>query len=336
MVPLSDEYAYLRGWLKDVGFPKSAKAVVAGLEKVLQPDGPDKTQVKALEDLRKACAPGFLSSALGTKSTREADALLKLASDEKGMNMRVAVLKTARHLHLVAERGGHCLWVLALPRSYKDWAGYEFAGIDRSKLRAKLLDIDEYWAASERKLMAQSSQTCVRWAHRAMALLAGDAADIDPLVRRWFADEDTTDDDVKAMKAKLLDGFKKIASAADSGRMIFAENPGARGGKNEKDEAFVYIGERLNVVYIESDFFGTKNVLSGAKNWARIVVHELSHTQVGTDDVPGRYAWGGLQPWKGGFSSAQAMTNADSWAFFCADCNGELTEGDRARVLKKT
>jgi hypothetical protein len=36
----------------------------------------------------------------------------------------------------------------------------------------------------------------------------------------------------------------------------------------------------------------------------------------------------------GGFPSADAIVNAESWAFFCADAAGALTDGDRQSALQ--
>ena len=186
--------------------------------------------------------------------------------------------------------------------------------------------------------LASSSQTALKWANKAQAICSETkgvgAEKAGELVKRWFADEDTTDEDIAKYKKTLAEGFKKIAVAASSARLIFTDNPIDRGGEFEESEAYVW-GDRLNVVYIESDFFGHENLLSGPTNWARIVVHELSHLKLNTVDVPGRYAWGGIMPHKGGFPASKAITNADSWAWFCADCNSALTEKNRLDALKK-
>ena len=93
---------------------------------------------------------------------------------------------------------------------------------------------------------------------------------------------------------------------------------------------------------IEGDFFGTKNTLTGMTNWARIIVHELSHRMLKTDDVEThgdpRYAWHprGIGPMKGSFSTAQAMKNADNWGWFAADAAGELSQKNRNDALVRS
>ena len=55
----------------------------------------------------------------------------------------------------------------------------------------------------------------------------------------------------------------------------------------------------------------------------------------GTEDVKignARYAWYGIGP-HSGFPGSAAVRNADSWAFFCADCAGVLLEAERNKAL---
>jgi hypothetical protein len=64
------------------------------------------------------------------------------------------------------------------------------------------------------------------------------------------------------------------------------------------------------------------------------LVHELSHLKVFTADERYRHARDattgnrlGLRPGGDpGFTMAQALNNADSWAFFAADCAGALSK----------
>ena len=67
-------------------------------------------------------------------------------------------------------------------------------------------------------------------------------------------------------------------------------------------------------------------------NWTRIVVHELSHLISGTVDHDDRYAHSGIGV-HAGFPASKAINNADSWAFFAADCAGVLTDGNRLKAL---
>jgi hypothetical protein len=91
----------------------------------------------------------------------------------------------------------------------------------------------------------------------------------------------------------------------------------------------------MPAVKIYGGFFSGKDVpLTDPDNAARVLVHELSHLKVCTTDERYRHARDstsgerlGLKP--GGdarFTTGQALNNADSWAFFAADCAGALTQ----------
>ena len=129
--------------------------------------------------------------------------------------------------------------------------------------------------------------------------------------------------DVLAVAEKLNAGLKKLSSKLKSGRLIYTDSVSERGTTaNQSTEAFVW-GDPLDVVYIEEEFFGSRNTLTGLTNWARIVVHELTHRELKTEDHA--YEHQGINPNK--LTAAKAVENADSWAWFCADCAGALTEG---------
>lgn len=166
------------------------------------------------------------------------------------------------------------------------------------------------------------------------------------IVKRWFSDPSTSDADLDKFIAVLSKGFKDITATLNRGSIILTDWVPLRRASTPEEirflnsEAFTFPCniEGLDVVYIEKSFFidHPGNVLSGAKNWARILVHELTHLVCGTEDVAkgqARYAWYGIGP-HAGFMGSDAVKNADSWAFFCADCAGVLTESERSRALK--
>jgi hypothetical protein len=70
------------------------------------------------------------------------------------------------------------------------------------------------------------------------------------------------------------------------------------------------------------------------KNWTRILVHECTHLEANTDDKGG-YAYRGIKP-QDRVTPARAANNADSWAFFAADCGGALVENEINRALNGT
>ena len=113
--------------------------------------------------------------------------------------------------------------------------------------------------------------------------------------------------------------------------LIYTDMPSIRNGTTEEDqkflnsEAFVYRNraEGIPVIYVERAFFNEQSILPNISNWARIIVHELSHMDVGTVDH--HYAWQGINP-RFHLTPDKAIVNADNWAFFAADCGGHLTE----------
>ncbi len=161
-------------------------------------------------------------------------------------------------------------------------------------------------------------------------------------IKRWFADEDNQGEtELAAIAATLNSGFKKLAAAMTKGQVILTDVPSIRGDTNNNiwlSEAAAAPGsaasDGIRVIYIESAFFADQNVLAGKKNWTRILVHEMAHVELGSADV--RYAHNslGMKPERNNFSTATCLTNAESWAFFAADCAGAVDEGVRGRVLK--
>jgi hypothetical protein len=216
-------------------------------------------------------------------------------------------------------------------------------------LKVKLNDLNEYHGSKQMRDPQAASQKAIAWAQKAAAVCGSDQpglkANSKTLIKRWFSDEDhQKDEQIHKLRKHLTTGFSKIAAAAGSGRMVLTDNPKYRGKQHESAEAFVIndASERLNMIYIENGFFNTSITLTGMKSWARIIVHELSHSQLNTVDVkmPGeadaRYSWhpSGIRPRKANYNTNYAITNADNWAFFCADAAGELTETERNTALK--
>ncbi|HEX6239462.1 MAG TPA: M35 family metallo-endopeptidase, partial [Polyangiales bacterium] len=259
---------------------------------------------------------------------------------------KVAALKLMRHLYLANLRGGQQLWIASMPRSYRSWPQEELrrGSPTIGALRPKANDVDERFSFDDRKNLGSAAQDALKWSLdaqiKAAPVAAGGVAaspEGAALIRRWFCDEDSDEQEVQRFAKRLDAGFHKIASAANSGRLIFTDHVGYRGTQFEGSEAFVLNGtkrDRPDVVYVESAFFGPNNVLSGRLNWARIVVHELSHRELNTLDVPGHYGWQGIKPSKGSFPAAEAITNAENWAFFAADCAAALTDDKRNEALQ--
>ena len=348
------EYDRTRTALGTPGYAAGFAALRTELARALGNDGFEASGAQAFDSLR---------SLLGTARTgepasaNEATRLLDAAGASPGMTaaerQRAAALKMLRHVYLVKQRGGQSAWVVSLPLAMTDWPEDSLSIGTADAAKTMLASVNERFSADDRKNLSDGLQDALRWVQKAMVLLgelkgSGNAkANALAMVRRWFADAAASDAEVVTAADRLLQGFKSIAAALNGHRIVltdFAPLRGAPAGSDEhgflNSEAFVFAlpgRERLNVIYVEQEFFGNNNVLTGKANWSRILVHELSHLVVGTDDIPAgadaRYAWYGIGP-NANFPLADAVRNAESWAFFAADCAGVLSDGQRSRALK--
>jgi hypothetical protein len=251
--------------------------------------------------------------------------------------------------------------------SFKKWVFDEIKDHATEDAKKDILSKeDEVYTAADRKDMASALRLAQKWCHNAMAKLAavpkkapGKGKDPDlttTLVQRWFADQDTTAEQVEALVAALHTGFKDIAHACNRS-VIFSDEPedrnkiynAATGKTGWKDWAFVRSGiDRTNlkhmcVVYLQEAWLDKARANRGKKSLdvagklfrcTKTVIHELSHIIVGTGDH--RYGWAGLKPDKHHFPRAKAITNADSWAWFAVDLAGHVTKDLRKAVLGGT
>lgn len=244
---------------------------------------------------------------------------------------RLGALEVLRHTWLLKRFGGHRVWCVGVPPAYREWPAVALKG-DLPSAVSKLSDTCDRFDAEDRKHLADASQKALAWVHKAMIVSGNMKARKNfERVACWFADAASTDNDVIAMGATLNAGLKKIAAKLKSGRLVYTDHVAARGTPDfDGVEAFVW-GDRLDVVYIENEFFGSRNTLSGLANWTRIVIHELTHRELDTDDHA--YEHQGMAPRKIG--AAKALDNADSWAWFCADCGGALTSSHISNALAR-
>lgn len=349
--PFSGEFKAVHDALKNGGFVQDWVATVDKLVTLTDTGGPHGGQASSLDDLRKQAGragqsgkvgepEGLLAAAGGYDIAKPTDGT-HLSADSR---QRTASLKLLRHLYLLRKRGGHQVWILALAKGFSDWPTVAMAGADLGKLKTLLGDTCEPFSQNDKKHLADASQEAMKWVHKTLIALAdkGSAkrasAGVE-LVKRWFADANAKDDDITAAVTTLTAGFKKIQAVLGSGLLVLTDHPEVRNattGDNAgywQSEAFVKgAREAMDVIYVESAFFNRGvNTLSGLKNWARILVHELSHREVATKDKC--YSWQGMQPDAGSFPMADALVNADSWAFFCVDAAGHLTQSERKTAL---
>jgi len=298
-------------------------------------NGFSRSHAKAPAKLREQLSKGVKDK------LSESEQLHQAATNPKSggaLTERAAALKFTRHLYHVVARGGQDVWVYAPPQSDATWVFDEITG-DEATIKARLERSDEIFSQDERKWMSTSlmlarkvSEDCK---HKlAGGMFSGVKNSTKDVVKRWFADEDTTEDDVATIMQTLLDGFKQIASSCNRSSLVFTDYPDWRAQRDKYFGAAFRGGEGggFPVIYLEGAF--TRLTGNSGKAWlcAETIIHELSHHDLSTQDH--RYDHHGLKPIKGVFSAAKALENADSWGYFALDLAGYLSKADFAKVYK--
>lgn len=303
------------------------KEIEAGLKKLLQADGPAVDGAKSLDELRNKLDKSA-DKAGGIRSRAKAKELLRaVQTDKNGFQDRAAMLKQMKHFYLVAKKGGQNIWVVDQPKSFGKWNYDLFSGSTEEKLKSLLGKSNEVFGPGHRKMMSDALQLARKWSADTEVKLSDKSAKTLAAVRRWFHVEGASDADVSATCDTLLSGFKKVTSACNSGQVIFSDRPHLRAsGDWDNTYASVNAGDVMFVIYIYQVFLTAgRRKLNGSipKLWlcALTVVHELTHKLLATEDK--RYDYQGLKP-SDSFPSADAIKNADSWAYFCGDVVGSV------------
>ncbi len=273
--------------------------------------------------------------------------------DIKAKKLAVA-LKMLRHIYLQNKFGGRSVWVVNIPDDFTDWPSRYMTTNASTVGAAKrlLASKNEHFSDQERRYIGASTQHALAWCQKAGIVLSNAASSDDSPARtkarakvsRWFAESGLVDATLNNYIATLDQGFKKIIAMLNRGNFTVTDWVPFRGSTDTDErnflasEAFTFAsnGEGMDVVYIESAFFGGDNVLSGQANWVRIIVHELSHLVCGTEDVNKgntRYAWYGIGP-HAGYPGSDCVKNAENWSFFAGDCADALSDSERTKALK--
>jgi len=321
---------------KQFSSDKEWQSFITRARKLAGTEGFDVNEASLVDDLRK-----YLRKA-DAKGSNEAVSLLAGAGEalsgtgagatvDTELAKRLGALKTLRHTYLLKRFGAHKVWCLSIPTSFTDWPHEALKG-GIASTTTKLVDQSERFTVEQRKHLSNASQEGLKWVHKAMSVAGNPKSKSNfALIARWFADGSSTDADMVTAAGTLNAGLKKLAAKLKSGRLIYTDSVSERGTTaNEGTEAFVW-GDPLDVVYIEEEFFGARNTLTGLTNWTRIVVHELTHRELDTKDHA--YEHQGINPRTLG--AAKAIENADSWAWFCADCAGALSNGVIKNALER-
>ena len=330
------------------------KAIAESLAKLVRDDGFHYLQGALPGKIRDKVA-GAKSLAKAFRAAAKAEGGL-VSNPSDNARSRALLLKTLAHLYFYETGGERKLWILStpsvLPAHPIEYARETDAQVDL------VLDADvEIYSDEQKRRIEGAVGTALRWIERAM-IVAGDPTrpEHKALLKRWFVPATHADVDgaIAAFAPTLRRGLLKIAIGLKVGDLIILDDPAQRGSGSswEASEAYTFRRNDIRAVWVEPGFWANGNTLTGATNWARIIVHELSHNYCQTDDHG--YSWQGLLPRESdvfrrvnnarvaaqpGFAAVrtltmdQCRTNADSWAFFCADAAGALSDRDRIAAL---
>lgn len=330
------------------------KAIAEGLPRLVRDDGFNYLQATIPGAIRRRLV-GAKSLAKVFRAAAKAGGGL-LGKPSNNARSRALLLKTLAHLYYSEVAGAQKLWVLSTPSALTSHP-IEFAN-ESDALVDQVLNASTEIYSDEQKLRIEGAvTTALRWVERAM-IVAGDPMrpEHKMLLQRWFIPAGHADVDgaVATLATSLRRGLLKIAIGLKIGDLIVLDDPAQRGSGSswEQSEAYTFTNHDIHAVWVEPGFWGNGNTLTGATNWARIIVHELTHNYCQTADHS--YSWQGLLPRESdvfrrvnnarvavqpGFAAvrtltmAQCVANADSWAFFCADAAGALGERDRIAAL---
>jgi len=329
--------------LKSSDFPADGewKPLIDDARALVITEGFNVEKYKVCETLRSKVASGSKKEIKPAATLLRAAGVISLPSVGTkvipgNVIKRLAALETLRHLWLLKKSGSHKIWVLSLPGAYRDWPEADLAGKDYDGIGNRVNDPSSHFSSDDRKHLSDATKEGLKWVQKAMIVAADPAHKKHrALIKRWFADANTKDEDYAAIGSALNAGLKKIAAKISSTFVLFTDMPMNRGVQEKANvNAFVFSNEKVGVIYVEAAFFSSRDMFKDLKNWTRIVVHELSHREVKTDDHRYRHHTAGLKPGSGDakFTAAMALANADSWAMFCMDCAGRMTSADYAKV----
>jgi hypothetical protein len=304
---------------------------------ILDEAGPKQSQASGLDELRTQLTAKSGTRTTGTAEEKLANTIYDASvntTDTTGLLERVAALKMMKHLYLAEKSGAQNVWVYAPPKAYSKWVFDEIVG-EKSAVITKLKEETEVYSATQRGVMCSALHQSRKVVLDAVAKLGTPVDATKTVFKRWFGS------DTEADMTSMADSFKKIGAALGSTTMVFSDEPLDR-QTAWKDWGFVYATkERFPVVYVQKAFLDAAGNSGELWRCGLTLIHELSHYVLDTEDyrydngVPGDLAGVGLTP-DVTFTSAKAMDNADSLAYFCVDLAGFLSGSDRTSALAGT
>lgn len=303
---------------------------------LLADDGPSSANADGLDKLRTKLTESAKSSGKNGGSTTAGKVIVsasKPGTPDAKWAERAATMKMLKHLYRHSKRGAQDVWIYSPPKSYSKWIFDEIKGTEEA-ITTTLEKEDEIYSDSDKNVMCDALKIALACSQKTEKLLCDGEAETLKVVKRWFAESATTEEQTKEDVKTLLAGFKKITNLCNSNKLIFPDDPNDRKSstKYEKLYGSVWPGGEgsFPVIYLAGAF---KKAGNSGKLWlcAETIIHEASHLEVRTKDH--RYDSAGLKPGSG-FPRTEAIENADSWGYFCIDLCGYLSKSDRENVLK--
>ena len=272
------------------------KAIAQALAKLVRDDGFHYLE-GALPDKIRGKVAGAKSLAKAFRAAAKAEGSL-ISKPSDNARSRALLLKTLAHLYFYETGGERKLWILSTPSALTAHP-IEFAA-DSDTLVDQVLDASiEIFSDEQKRRIDAGVTTALRWVERAM-IVAGDPTrpEHKALLKRWFIPptHGNIDGAIATFAPALRRGLLKIAIGLKIGDLIILDDPAQRGTGSgwEQSEAYTFTRNDIHAVWVEPGFWGNGNTLTGATNWARIIVHELTHNYCQTVDHG--YSWQGLLP----------------------------------------
>ena len=269
----------------------------------------------------------------------QARAIVEYAGAGAGKNGRAAMLKMLYHMYMAGSTNAQVVWVYSPPEVYSEWI---FDVVEHETDDAGLIGQlgqagQELYSAAQRATIGRSVQTAKNLCLNAAALCGTGSDETLVVVRNYFSTSTATSRELQQVTSRLAHGFQLMAGMLNRGVVVISDEPKDRQAGGWSDFAFAYPAEDMCVIYVQGSMLKKIDDYNGGDQRsllraARTVVHETSHKVLHTGDVIYGSS-GGLRP-EGSqqLTPEFAISNADSWAYFCVDLNHQLRPGASRRA----
>ena len=341
--PFSEEFNYQKSILDSYTNKYSAplKNVMIAINSLMTSDGFDRKFAGQLDGLRLAL---MVKEREKIYSSVGADSSKAMTNTQA---ILASLVKFLRHVYLVKAQGAQEVWVISTPKVFCKYISNQIYDVRNNPLllAASIAEIDERFTEQQKKALGEATNVAMKWCQATLIELSlahlSSKSRAKRIVRRWFTGDSADEKDVDACISELTAGIRKVMSVISSNKVIYTDMPTIRTSTDTKDKnlaaalAFVYAGnyEKIPIIYIENGFFNNSaGIMPERDYWALTVIHEITHLELSTKDH--KYDFDGLRPNKN-ITPAQAIKNADSWAYFCANAAKALSNSTLNKVLNK-